>query len=132
MKVFFDNCVSHKLVECIRIIESPPATWRLIHLRDRFPPSVPDELWIPELKEEGDWRIVTSDDMIRKRKAQQPLWRGSGLIVVWMAGGWAQLDRWTQASKFLHAWPRLRDDLCMARPGDHFELAMNGRCTKIG
>lgn len=58
MKFFFDNCISFKFVQALRILAQIQG-YELVHLTDRFAADTPDEEWIRALSSEEPWVIIS-------------------------------------------------------------------------
>jgi predicted nuclease of predicted toxin-antitoxin system len=64
LRFFFDNNLPPKLAKSLDLLVQPEH--QVFHLKDRFPPNSPDELWIMALAREKHWVIVSGDLRIRK------------------------------------------------------------------
>ena len=60
MRFFFDNCVSIKFVQALRIL-AQIQEYELVHLTERFAADTSDEEWIRRLASGGDWVIISGD-----------------------------------------------------------------------
>jgi hypothetical protein len=74
-KFFFDNTTSHRLAHGLKAFGE-----EVLHLRDQFDPSTPDEQWIPWVGTEGLF-LVTHDTKIRLHPAQRKACLEAGLGV---------------------------------------------------
>jgi PIN like domain len=74
LKLFFDQCCSKRLA---RVISETCSTHNLVvetkHLSEFCRCSTPDEKWLPSLKKQGDWIVVTADRGKDPKKQKLPL-----------------------------------------------------------
>ena len=126
MKFFFDNCVSTKFVEALRILAQIQG-YDLIHLTERFSANTHDEDWIRALASEGQWVIISGDPRISKGQAQRRAWRESELTAFFFADGWASRGFWKQAESLIHWWPQIVLKAREAAPGSGFLIPWSGK-----
>jgi PIN like domain len=91
VRFFFDNCVSVRFVQALRIL-AQIQEYELVHLTERFAADTPDEEWIRRLASDGDWVIISDDPRISRGQAQRKTWQESGLTAFFFADGWAAKD----------------------------------------
>jgi hypothetical protein len=72
---------------------------RVVHLRDRFKPNVPDLEWIQELAAEGGWAILSGDAFRKKNGAERRVVRDSGLSVMVLQPSWANYPFWEKTAQ---------------------------------
>lgn len=128
MKFFFDNNLPPRLVKALASLDTDS---ELIHLRSKFTADVADEVWIPALKEEGGWVVVSGDITITRNKGQLQIWRESGMTGFFLARGWMSLDLMEQASKFIRIWPKIVSAAGKYPTGKIFSVQVNGRIKVI-
>jgi hypothetical protein len=63
---FFDNCVSRRIAHIIRDMRGTDVR----HLRDEFPQSTIDPVWIPEIGSRG-WVLFSGDGRILRNPAHR-------------------------------------------------------------
>jgi hypothetical protein len=126
MRFLFDENFAPRLVRSLNcLIESEGDTARA--LVDKFPAGTPDETYLKELSEEGDWVVLTQDMGIVLSPPLVAAWRSAGLIVVIFKSGWNSLTFWDKAWKITKFWPELRKCVQVARPGSVVAMTVNGR-----
>ena len=102
----------------------------IIHIRDRFGPSVTDLEWIPQLSGEGSWLVISGDRRIRRNKAEFNAFRASRLIGFFLSAGVNKAPLVKQAERILSLWSGIETFAERAKPGSMFELPMTS--TRIG
>ena len=102
----------------------------IIHLRDRFGPSVKDVDWIPRLSREGNWIVISGDRGIRRKKAEYNAFKSSRLIGFFLSAGLNKAPLVKQAERILALWGGIEIFATGSRPGSMFELPMTS--TRIG
>lgn len=107
MKFFFDNNLPRSLAHGIAALSAhDPSVEQVIHLRDRYRPNEPDEVWLRELAQECGW-IVISIDQFKKTIAERELLRQRGLTVFVLDPQWSKQQYWEQAARLVLWWPRI-------------------------
>ena len=81
---------------------------KVIALRERFAPSTADEIWLAELAAEGEWNIVSGDN-VRKSTAERELMRRAGFNVFVLQKSWSSQKFWQKSAQLLLCWPRTID-----------------------
>ena len=108
MKFFFDNCISPKIVEALRLLEG--RGHQIVSLRERFPEDTEDPVWIRALAHEGAWIIISGDPRISRGKAERAAWIESGLTTFFCGDAWQTRPLMKQASELVGWW----DDIILA------------------
>ena len=113
MKFFFDNTMSRRVIEALKILDS---SQEIVHLTERFPADTPDAEWISALSEEGDWVIVSGDVRITRNPGERAAWLESKLLAFFLAKGWTNQPLWDQAWRFVKCWPRIVEQASRIKP----------------
>lgn len=131
MRIFFDECVSPKLVRALREIEDLPSR-QLVPRKEKFSGTENklDEDWIRVLGEEGDWVIVSADLAIPRGGVTKLAWKQANLTSYFLAGDFAGRPRWTQAHELVRWFPILLEHLKTAPPGSGWRLPFLGKEPK--
>ena len=129
MRFFFDNCVSVRFVQALRIL-AQIQEYELVHLTERFAADTPDEEWIRRLASDGDWVIISGDPRISRGQAQRKAWQESGLTAFFFADGWASKGFWKQAESLVHWWPQIVLKARESTSGTGFLMPWNARDFK--
>ena len=124
MRFFFDNCVSPRLVEVLRLLDP---RHELVHLRERFDPATPDPDWIKALGAEGDWIIVSGDPRISRGLAERAAWIESGLTAFFCGDAWGSRRLLVQASELLRLWDDILERSKNAEKGSGYLLEFRTR-----
>jgi PIN like domain len=88
LRFFFDNTMSDRLVEALRVLDRAN---ELVHLRQRFLQDTPDAEWISTLAKETNWVVVSGDLRITRNPAERKAWRESGLVAFFLEKSCANL-----------------------------------------
>lgn len=75
MRFFFDTCITKRIVRALRELSERQS---ITHLEEMFPADTPDRDWIRELRQHGDWVIVSGDRRIRRSAAEKAAWMDPG------------------------------------------------------
>jgi hypothetical protein len=119
---FFDNCLPPRTAKALQALDDQN---KIVHLRERYPTDIKDPVWIPELAREGNW-IIVSIDQIHKVPIQREALLKGGFIFFLLKKGWNQ-PLWIQASRFFAGWPGITVQAARARPGDGFRIPSKGQ-----
>ena len=105
MKFFLDNCLPPQWAKALNALCEPDGH-SVQHLRDKFEPNTPDELWLGKLAAEGGWTIISADKRIKKVPHEREVWRESGLTAFFLKG-WNDLSLWEQSWRIVRWWPHI-------------------------
>ncbi|WP_455278695.1 DUF5615 family PIN-like protein [Cupriavidus necator] len=94
MKFFIDNNLSPALAQALHAL-SANSGHAVVHLNQIFAHNTPDETWIRTLATEGEWAVVTQDQL--KKGDQREELRQAGLIIFFLDKIWAHHDFWDTA-----------------------------------
>ncbi|MEO7496345.1 MAG: hypothetical protein ABIT83_06855 [Massilia sp.] len=123
MKFFFDNNLSPHLAHGIRELCKPEAQVdEVIHLRDRFAPTIKDHDWIAELARGGPWAVITQD-VFNKNDLEREALRQSGLIVFALDRQWAQQKYWEKSRNLVRWWPAIMDQSSRIKGGAAYRVS---------
>jgi len=101
----------------------------IIHLRDRYGPSVKDIEWIPELSAEGRWVVISGDRQITKVRAEYEAFRSSRLTGFFLSKGLNKAPLVKKMERILALWPYIEQQVTLVQGGAMFELPMTS--TKL-
>jgi hypothetical protein len=74
MRLFFDECCSPRLPRDLKeFFEIDYPDLQVAHLRDWYNPGNPDSTWLENLKQDGDWIVVTQDSGKQSNKDKLPV-----------------------------------------------------------
>jgi len=93
----------------------------VVALKDKFPASAPDVLWISELASEGDWAVV-SQDKFTKGDAERKAFRDSGLAIFCLSRQWGQSTYWSKAENLVRWWPSIIQQASLVKGGAAFRV----------
>lgn len=99
---FFDNNVSHHLVEAMRLFGEP-----VFHMRDLYPGGDPgDTVWIAETARLG-YVVITYDRGIKRKPQECALFREHGAAGFFLMGG-HKASRWDQVEQLVRQWRHIK------------------------
>jgi hypothetical protein len=129
IRFFFDECLSHLVVERqIRdSLQLYGADAEVAHLFSKFDKGTPDKVWVPELRAEGGWIVISADRGSHSKKDERlPLiCRELDVTHVLLS---ASLHRRDMHYKFLAistCWGSLIDAASYP-PGTGFSISLHG------
>ena len=125
MKFIFDNNLPSRLARALNIL-SEPEGHKVLHLKDKFPPEIPDIKWIQILGKEGNWVIISADIRITKIKQEKQAWKESELIAFFLNKSWTNIRFWEKAWKLVEWWPTIIIEAEKAKQGDSFIIPIRG------
>lgn len=129
MRLFVDNCLAPRHARALHLLSADDGH-EIVHLRDKFPESTGDDVWIPALDAEGGWCAITKDRNIRRKPHERRLWMGRSLVMFFLAPGWDHLRLGVQHAKLSSCMDELFEQARRARPGTGFILRVDGRVTR--
>lgn len=128
MRFFFDNNLSPRISKALNALEGERGHC-VVHLREMFPSSTPDEEWMHTLGSEGDWVVITTDYRITKNPHEVAAWKESGLTVFFLKNSWLKIGFWDQSWQLIKRWPKLMAIADRNPKGQRFMVPIKG--TKI-
>jgi hypothetical protein len=129
VKVIIDENLSPALAKALNALFA--GEHQVVHIRDRFGPSVEDVDWIGRLSEEGHWIVVSGDARITKRKAEQAAFRNSRLIGFFLAPALNQAKITKQMQRLLASWDDIENISKSVAPGAMYELTISGKPRQL-
>jgi len=84
-----------------------------------------DNCWMTQLAKEGDWVIISRDELYKDPGEKEAL-RRAGQILFFLSKAWRHLPQWELASKLFHWWHRIVDEASRAHAGDCFIVPPKG------
>ena len=129
MKFFVDNCLALKHARALNALVEPQH--RVIHLRDRFAPDTPDQVWLLDLGKEGGWIVISGDHRIGRSAHERAAWRQSKLTIFFLAKRWENLPLMEQHAKLSHCLPEIIRQAEKATAGSGFMVSVNGKVEQI-
>lgn len=115
MTIFFDRCMSIRLVQMLRISEQRHRD--IAHHDDYFGQKTSDVQWISEI---CDWDpppvVVSGDARILKRPDEVKAVAESNLTFLFMPDKWSQMSIDEMLWKFFKAWPDMRKCAAATEP----------------
>lgn len=104
----------------------------VIHLRQKFGPSVKDTEWIAALSAEGHWIIISADRRITKNKSEQQAFKGSRLVGFFLAPGLQKSKLTKQMERLMALWETIEKQAELVEGGAMFEIPMkSARLSQI-
>jgi hypothetical protein len=122
---FFDNHHAPALVKQLK-----EQRVSAVHLREEFPASTDDEVWIPQVAERG-WIVLTGDLRIRTHKKVKLAFRQARLITFFMQAGYTTKHSHVQVRWVLSHWTQIEQHASTAQPGDCFIVPEERKVVKM-
>lgn len=129
MKVVIDENLSSALAKALNALFA--GDHEVVHIKDKFGPSVKDADWIHRLSEEGRWVVISGDWMITKRKAEQSAFRNSHLIGFFLAPALNAAKVTRQMQRLLALWDDIEIIAQRVAPGAMYELTIKGKIRQL-
>lgn len=127
MKFCLDNSLPVRNARALNEMVQPDHT--IVHLRDKFGPTVIDESWIVALGKEGGWIVISADYRIDRNAYLRRAWRESGLIVFFLTEAWTKIPPLQQHSKLALILDSLVQRAERAAPGCSFSVSLTGKIS---
>lgn len=102
----------------------------IVHLRDRFGPTVSDVTWLTDLNHDGAWVILSADRRIAKNKAEQRVFRSSKHIGFFFAPGLQKASVLKKMERLMVVWDTIERQVPLVKGGSMFEIQMKGNQLK--
>jgi hypothetical protein len=126
---FFDNNLAPKLAHGLSQMVEPEH--HVVHLKDRFPGNVEDEVWMRSLAKEAELVIVTADLRISRNPHEVQAWKEAGHTIFFLNPGWTDLTFWEQANKFTKCFPEIIKQAEHTERGAAFIITVNGKIERL-
>lgn len=107
-----------------------PNEHHVIHLRDRFGPSVEDTEWMTVLNAEGAWVVISGDRRISRNKSEQRVFRSSKLIAFIFAPALQKASLVKKMERLMAVWPTIEKQVPLVKGGAMFEIQVKGNQLK--
>lgn len=133
MKYFFDNCVSPKVIDILRLAGAEDNGDEFVHIMhvDGLSRDDADVKWIP-LVAAREWVAITVDHRIKSRPHERAALDEARMRVVFLPKGYVDLSRWDQTCFILNNWRAIAKEASRCRAGDRFIVRMNGKVERDG
>jgi PIN domain-containing protein len=125
VRFFFDNCISSKLTEAMKLLNKPHH--HIEHLTERFNADEDDEIWIPKVAAEGDLILISADPAITSSPKEKAVWRSSKLTAFFFASGFPEQEKWAQIIEVTRWWPEIVRTAQSAPRGAGYRLPLRGK-----
>lgn len=125
MTFFFDNNLSAKLTEILRVLGID-----VVHLRERFPQDAKDVEWIPVVGAEG-LVVVTADDRLRRNAAERAAIRQYLVSVIYLPKNYLDRGLWEQAEFMVRYWRKIESQLDRLSLGFQVRSTDNGKLESL-
>lgn len=122
MKFFVDNNLPPALARALGAL-SAQEHHSVVPLRDKFSPDVTDETWIENLSREGQWVVITHDNL--NKGLEREALRQAGLLVFFLDKSWRDHKFWDKAYQLVRWWPRIIDQAEGIQGGAAFKVPWN-------
>lgn len=101
----------------------------IVHLREKFGPSVPDMEWIDALRAEGRWVILSGDIRIAKHKAEKQAFKAAGLIGFFLAPSLQKAPTTKKMERLMASWVNIEKQVDLLDRGSM--MLIQGKGSKF-
>lgn len=129
MKVFFDENLSPALAKAMCALFA--GEHEVIHIRERFGPSVTDREWIEDMSVDGRWIVISGDRRISKSRATQSAFRSSRLIGFFLAPALNAARVTIQMQRLLALWDDIEAISKSVAGGAMYEAPIKGKLRQL-
>jgi len=103
----------------------------VVHIREKFGPSVKDADWVARLSSEGRWIVISGDASIAKRKTEQAVFRHSRLIGFFLSPALNRAKVTKQMQRLLALWDDIEKIAKLVAGGAMYELPISGKIRQL-
>jgi hypothetical protein len=129
VKVIIDENLSPALAKALNALFA--GEHEVVHIREKFGPSVKDADWIPQLSSGGRWIVISGDAKIAKRKAEQAAFRHSRLIGFFLSPALNGAKVTKQMQRLLALWDDIENIAKLVAGGAMYELPISGKIRQL-
>jgi hypothetical protein len=122
LKVLIDENLPPAMAKALAALFE--GTHEIIHLRQRFGPSVHDAEWISVVSAEGRWVVISADRRITRNKAEQRVFKASRLVGFFFPPSLTKAKLTKQMERLMALWETIEKQSDIAAGGAIFELPM--------
>tara|TARA_Y100000588_G_C14211870_1_gene907035 strand:- start:418 stop:822 length:405 start_codon:yes stop_codon:yes gene_type:complete len=126
VKLLIDNNLPPKLAESIDPLFRDDGC-EIVHLRDKFPESAVDVVWIEGLAQEGNWAFLSYDRKILTKPHEVKAFKDSKLIGFFLAKAWQKQDLPDLASRLILRIPVMKTQFRIAHPGSAYRINIKSK-----
>jgi hypothetical protein len=123
MKIKFDENISTRLVDAIRVLE-PDHSIELGSVHRDYASGIADPAWMFKFRDEGGVAMISGDHAILQKPINLKAYTESGLISIWPPRGWPELRRWGQPAMMIRWWPLIKARILSSSAGDRWQFPM--------
>lgn len=120
MKVMVDENLPPPLAKALAALFN--GEHEIIHLREKFGPSVTDLDWIKQLNAEGTWIIISADRRITRNKAELQVFKSSKLIGFFFGRALQKSPLVKQMERLMALWKNIEKQASLVGGGSMFEI----------
>lgn len=127
---FFDNDISFRIVEALKILSRPNSGIELIALRDRFAQDTRDVDWIPTVADAG-WIIISRDNNQRRREAELKALKQHHATALYLRQSSKSLELYRDAARMIGNWPKITEWGARVTPGTLVRLDTHDKIVPL-
>jgi hypothetical protein len=129
VRVIFDENLSPALAKALNALFA--GEHEVVHMRDKFGPSVKDAEWISRISAEGRWVVISGDAKIAKRRSEQLAFRNSRLIGFFLAPALNGAKITRQMQRLLALWDDIENIAGRMAGGAMHEVPISGKIRQL-
>lgn len=123
MRAILDNNLPWRIAAALHVLVEPDGH-EVRHLRQKFPESTPDAVWLRQLGDESGWVVISGDMRILRNRHEREVWRQAGLVAFFLARGWLKARYLEQAYRLIQWWPQIVEQAALVEAGAAFEVPL--------
>jgi PIN like domain len=129
LRLFVDNNLALKHARSLEPLLAPAHS--IVHLRDMFAADTPDEVWLRQLKSEGEWVVLSGDIEIIRNNRSVLVWKACGLTTFFFVEGWMHIELMEQHAKLTKCIQPILTQAARAVRGSAYKVKMNGKLEAV-
>ena len=128
MKLKFDENISIRLVQAIRVLERDN-TIKIGSVLEDYGAGIQDPDWMFRFRDEGGDAMISGDHNILQKPVNLVAYTESGLISIWPHAGFQRLKLLGQAALIIRWWIAIKVKITASDPGSRWRIPAAGSWT---
>jgi PIN like domain len=123
VKVKFDENVSTRIVQAIRVLESDRDI-EIGSVLEDYGHGIADPEWMFRFRDEGGTAMISGDHNILRDPVNIAAYSASGLTSIWPPSGFPELKRFGQAAFLVRWWPLIKEKIASSPVGSRWRIPL--------
>ena len=129
MRFLLDNSLAPRHARALDELVKPQHSFT--HVRQKFGRAPSDADWMLQLRQEGDWVVLSGDCRVATNPHERAAWQQSGLTVFFLNKAWMHLPPIQRQAKLTAVLGELLEHAGSAPSGAGSLIRANGRFTRL-